>query len=211
MKNLFASVSIAALLVSAPALAQSTNKNAIPNKVPAETTSPQLKAKPAANDADKKMPSDDRAQNPANMDKDGDKTAKSPAAKDKDGDKATNRAQAPTMKEGDKNPTTTAAKPTDPKAQNFGMSWRASKLIGARVYSSRNENIGDINDLIIDSSGRVAEVIIGVGGFLGMGEHNVAVPMSDLKFTRGKDNDLRISGEFTKAGLKGAPAWDKRK
>jgi hypothetical protein len=49
--------------------------------------------------------------------------------------------------------------------------WRASKLVGVNVYNEANEKIGDINEVILDKSGRTANVILGVGGFLGMGEH----------------------------------------
>ena len=60
--------------------------------------------------------------------------------------------------------------------------WRASKLVGVNVYNQANEKIGDINDVILDKSGKASKVIIGVGGFLGMGEHNVAVPFEKLKW-----------------------------
>src|SRR3954447_23952512 len=60
--------------------------------------------------------------------------------------------------------------------------YRASKLVGVNVYNEANEKIGDINDVILDKSGKVANVILGVGGFLGMGEHDVAVPFDKLKF-----------------------------
>src|SRR4249920_2354102 len=60
--------------------------------------------------------------------------------------------------------------------------WRASKLAGVNVYNEANEKIGDINDVILDKSGKVANVIIGVGGFLGMGEHDVAVAFDQLKW-----------------------------
>jgi len=60
--------------------------------------------------------------------------------------------------------------------------WRSSKLIGVNVYNDNNEKIGDINELIIDKSGKVDNVVLGVGGFLGMGEHYVAVPMEKLKW-----------------------------
>ena len=53
--------------------------------------------------------------------------------------------------------------------------WRASKLMGL-------EKLGDINELILDKDGKVNAVIIGVGGFLGMGEHDIAVTMDKLKF-----------------------------
>ena len=60
--------------------------------------------------------------------------------------------------------------------------WRASKLMGLDVYNEGNEKLGEINELILDKSGKVAAVIIGVGGFLGMGEHDIAVSMDKLKF-----------------------------
>ncbi|MBB5055115.1 sporulation protein YlmC with PRC-barrel domain [Afipia massiliensis] len=61
--------------------------------------------------------------------------------------------------------------------------WRASKVIGVNVYNQANEKVGDISELIIDSSGRVEGAVVSVGGFLGMGEHLVAVPMNQLKFS----------------------------
>jgi sporulation protein YlmC with PRC-barrel domain len=60
--------------------------------------------------------------------------------------------------------------------------WRSSKLIGVNVYNDNNEKIGEIEDLIVDKSGKVDNVILGVGGFLGMGEHYVAVTMDKLKW-----------------------------
>lgn len=61
--------------------------------------------------------------------------------------------------------------------------WRASKLVGVNVYNDSNDKIGSINDIILDKSGKVATVILGVGGFLGVGEHLVAVKFDQLKFT----------------------------
>ncbi len=60
--------------------------------------------------------------------------------------------------------------------------WRASKLMGLDVYNEANEKLGDINELILDKDGKVHAVVIGVGGFLGMGEHDIAVTMDKLKF-----------------------------
>jgi sporulation protein YlmC with PRC-barrel domain len=60
--------------------------------------------------------------------------------------------------------------------------WRASKLAGVSVYNDSNEKIGDINDVILDKSGKATNVILGVGGFLGMGEHYVAVTFDQLKW-----------------------------
>src|SRR6266702_2909468 len=60
--------------------------------------------------------------------------------------------------------------------------WRASKMAGLKIYNDANESIGSINDLLMDKSGNVKTAVIGVGGFLGMGEHLVAVPYEKLKF-----------------------------
>jgi hypothetical protein len=54
--------------------------------------------------------------------------------------------------------------------------------MGLDVYNEANEKLGDINELILDKDGKVDAVIIGVGGFLGMGEHDIAVTMDKLKF-----------------------------
>lgn len=58
--------------------------------------------------------------------------------------------------------------------------WRASKLAGIDVYNEANEKIGDINEVIVDRSGKVANVILAVGGVLGLGEHYVAVAFDKL-------------------------------
>src|ERR1700678_1549841 len=58
--------------------------------------------------------------------------------------------------------------------------WRASKLAGVVVYNDANEKIGDINDVILDRSGKGAIVILGLGVFLGLGEHKVAIPFDKL-------------------------------
>jgi sporulation protein YlmC with PRC-barrel domain len=61
--------------------------------------------------------------------------------------------------------------------------WRASKLPGVNVYNDNNDKVGSINDVILDKSGKIAAVIIGVGGFLGVGEHYVSVPFDQLKWS----------------------------
>jgi sporulation protein YlmC with PRC-barrel domain len=58
----------------------------------------------------------------------------------------------------------------------------ASKLIGTRVISANNESIGDINDVIVDRTGQAVAAVVGVGGFLGIGEKDVAVPFKSLEF-----------------------------
>lgn len=58
----------------------------------------------------------------------------------------------------------------------------ASKLIGTKVVSANNESIGDINDVIVDRNGQAVAAVVGVGGFLGIGEKDVAIPFNSLEF-----------------------------
>ena len=67
-------------------------------------------------------------------------------------------------------------------SSSFQGTWRASKLVGLNVYNDKNESLGSINDLLTDKSGNIKAVVIGVGGFLGVGEHLVAVPLDKIKF-----------------------------
>lgn len=65
---------------------------------------------------------------------------------------------------------------------SFQGNWRASKIVGLSVYNDGNESLGSINDLLTDKSGNIKAVVIGVGGFLGVGEHLVAIPFDKIKF-----------------------------
>jgi sporulation protein YlmC with PRC-barrel domain len=81
--------------------------------------------------------------------------------------------------------------------------WRASKLAGLDVYNEANEKIGDINDVILDRSGKVANVILGVGGFLGLGERYVAVAFDKLKWV---DQPVTSTTASTTSAPANAPA-----
>jgi sporulation protein YlmC with PRC-barrel domain len=84
--------------------------------------------------------------------------------------------------------TAPAATNATPKAHSG--QWRSSKLIGVNVYNEQNEKLGDISEILLDKSGKVQGVVIGVGGFLGMGQHDIKVEMSKLKFV---DEPVRTS------------------
>lgn len=84
---------------------------------------------------------------------------------------------------------------------------RASKLIGAAVRNPAGETIGDVNEVLLDSSGKVNAVVVGVGGFLGMGEREVAIAFGSLHMTSGDDGRTVIMIDATKDALKTAPVW----
>ena len=84
-------------------------------------------------------------------------------------------------------PTTTTDRATMAPAaaasdSSFQGDWRTSKIVGLNVYNDKNESVGSINDLLTDKNGNIKAVVIGVGGFLGVGEHLVAVAFDKIKF-----------------------------
>lgn len=102
-----------------------------------------------------------------------------------------------------------AAKPAGFLQKQADDDWRGSKLIGATVYGPDNSSIGEISDLIIDNQGHAKAAVVGVGGFLGIGEKKVAVPFEALQIQR-KPNATsidKITVSFTKQQLKDAPKF----
>ncbi len=85
--------------------------------------------------------------------------------------------------------------------------WLAHVFIGADVQNTSGENVGDVRDLLFDRTGRISTVVIGVGGFLGVGEKHVAVPFSVLTYTSGKDGARIIAIALSKDELKLAPSF----
>jgi len=77
---------------------------------------------------------------------------------------------------------TTAAPAAASDTSSFKGNWRSSKLVGLNVYNDSNESLGSISDLLTDKNGDIKAVVIGVGGFLGVGEHLVAVAFDKVKF-----------------------------
>ena len=70
-----------------------------------------------------------------------------------------------------------------------------------------SDNIGDVNDLIIGDDGAITDAVVGVGGFLGIGEKNVAVPFDELKVVE-RDGEIRLIYAATREQLEAAPAVD---
>jgi sporulation protein YlmC with PRC-barrel domain len=91
-------------------------------------------------------------------------------------------ANSQTAQPADRAAPAATARPASSEKMMLKGKWRASKLMGLDVYNEANEKLGDVNELILDKDGKVSAVVIGVGGFLGMGEHDIAVTMDKLKF-----------------------------
>jgi sporulation protein YlmC with PRC-barrel domain len=88
----------------------------------------------------------------------------------------------------------------------------AKDLIGQAVYASDKSKIGTISDLILSKDGKAVEgFVIGVGGFLGIGEKNVALRMDQLKISPGTNGNLQLTMDVKKDELTNAPPFKSRK
>jgi len=105
---------------------------------------------------------------------------------------------------------TTAQAPTDAAGSATYLTEQAenqisvSDFMGQPIYTADNQSIGDINDLLVQDDGGVVAAIVGVGGFLGIGEKNVAIPFDKITITRetasGDAADAAADGETQAEG-----------
>jgi sporulation protein YlmC with PRC-barrel domain len=87
----------------------------------------------------------------------------------------------------------------------LAVGWSAKKnIFGKAVYNDNSEKIVTIDDVIISPDHTVSFAIIGVGGFLGMGKHDVAIPMNQLEV----DQDHFILPGATEVALKALPPFE---
>lgn len=84
---------------------------------------------------------------------------------------------------------------------------RSSKLSGMNVKNPQGEDLGTVNDIVIDiKDGRVSYVAVSVGGFLGVGDKLLAIPFHELTFRHGQD-DMHFVLNATKEKLEAAPGF----
>jgi ribosomal 30S subunit maturation factor RimM len=177
-------------LIAAPAFVSTTAAEAAQNAPAADTAA----TTPATGGA--------MATDPAGA------TATAPAA---GGAMATDQAAAPA--------TTTAAQPVQSAQMGDGTypatvgndQFLSEDLIGENVYSGPGtdaESIGSVNDLVMAETGEIRAAVVGVGGFLGIGEKNVGVPFAEMQMTKNEDAEPRIILAATKDQLTSAPEFD---
>jgi sporulation protein YlmC with PRC-barrel domain len=85
------------------------------------------------------------------------------------------------------------------------LGWSAKKkILGKNVYNEKNEKIGKVDDIIITPDKSVSYLIIGAGGFVGLGKHDVAIPVAQIQMQDGK---LLLPGA-TKEAVKALPPFE---
>lgn len=102
-------------------------------------------------------------------------------------------------------PGTTAPQASVPAPAPASDARRASRLIGANIINSENRTVGEVQDLMVSPAGGPVTAVLSVGGFLGIGERYVAVPLSDLRWNTERDR-WTLPGA-TVDSLKALPAY----
>jgi len=85
-------------------------------------------------------------------------------------------------------------------------SWTVTNYYKQNVYDKGQNTVGKIDDVLIDKSGKVNALIVGVGGFLGAGEKDVALPFTAVHAEK-KDNKWYLTVDETKDSLKSAAGY----
>ena len=106
-------------------------------------------------------------------------------------------------------PMTQEAAPAAPVMKADGH--LATQIIGESVYNGTGEqaeNVGDVNDIVVGADGKIEAVVVGVGGFLGIGEKDVAVDFTQLEWAE-RDGDRWLVAPMTKEQLETQAAFDR--
>ncbi|MBB3975789.1 sporulation protein YlmC with PRC-barrel domain [Rhizobium azooxidifex] len=119
-----------------------------------------------------------------------------------------NKAQTTTPPAADPATDAAAATPDTYLTEQAETQISANTYIGQSVYNSADESIGSISDLILEKDGGITAAVIGVGGFLGIGEKAVAVPFNNITVTQAPDGgEVKLTTTETAESLQAAPEF----
>jgi sporulation protein YlmC with PRC-barrel domain len=104
-------------------------------------------------------------------------------------------------------PAQSASRATGFVTEQDGEEVLATEYIGQTVYNGQDESIGKINDLVMDKDGRLTAAVIGVGGFLGIGEKSVGVPIEAIDVRTEEDGSVELVMQSTREELEAAPEF----
>lgn len=84
----------------------------------------------------------------------------------------------------------------------------AEDLTGARVYGSGDEDVGEVSELLLNDDGTLDRAVLDIGGFMGLGEHSIALTFDELQIVRGEGGDVRVYVDSTQDALEAQPAYE---
>lgn len=82
-----------------------------------------------------------------------------------------------------------------------------SRFLGTQVVNPAGETLGKVNDMALNTAGQVEVIVIGVGGFYGVGEKNVGVPYNALARQEGQDGQTQLVLDATQGDMTDAPEY----
>jgi len=115
-------------------------------------------------------------------------------------------AEAPAATDQNKAATASAGQPKF-ITQQADQERLASKWIGQALYNQANENVGSVSNLVISQNGQIDAVVVGVGGFLGIGEKMVAIPFSAVQAATDSDGNTKLVVQLSKDDFNKAPEF----
>jgi sporulation protein YlmC with PRC-barrel domain len=101
------------------------------------------------------------------------------------------------------------------RAEDTGINadgWLATEIIGETIYNSTGDDaeaIGDVNDFVLDQNGEIGAVVVGVGGFLGIGQKSVAINWDELELAQDMDGNNRLVAAMTREQLESAAEFNR--
>lgn len=101
------------------------------------------------------------------------------------------------------------------RAEDAGINadgWLATEIIGETIYNSTGDDaeaIGDVNDFVLDQNGEIGAVVVGVGGFLGIGQKSVAINWDELELAQDMDGNNRLVANMTREQLENAAEFNR--
>ena len=84
----------------------------------------------------------------------------------------------------------------------------AEELTGTRVYGPADEDIGEVSELLLNDDGSMDRAVLDIGGFIGLGEHSIAVSFDELQIVRNADGDVRVYVDSTQETLEAQPEYE---
>jgi sporulation protein YlmC with PRC-barrel domain len=207
MKRLFTTTAIALLMTGAPALAQTSQEQPGSSGSQMETQQKQQDTQGQSGAGGTGYGSSGQQSGQAGK---SDQTGQS-------GMQSDDTAQTGTEKQDKEKQAQTGAEKQDKEKQartgaggGLEKETRASNLIGASVVNASGETIGEISDILFSQDGGAKRALIGVGGFLGIGQKNVAVEFSELDISRDENNNLKVTTSMTAESLENMPSYEEK-
>lgn len=106
-----------------------------------------------------------------------------------------------------RNPTTAPLGDLFVSPAALDLMWRSGDLAGRAVYNVQEEKIGSIDEILFEADGRIAAIVVGIGGVLGLGKKTVAVAYRAFRLSRDDGGNTKVTLDIARTTLEAAPDY----